>query len=117
MVVLSYDSAKRFLLMMVLYLVCASLIIKGIGHLLEYNFISAFQSMLGGKSISFSLPEFNMDSLSFEWLANTFKEKVEEIITVIIPSTLGIANYAQISQAVAANKAVIAGTTKVALKA
>ncbi|WP_260288382.1 hypothetical protein [Peribacillus aracenensis] len=112
MVVLSYDSAKRSLIMLAVYLVCASLAIKGVGHLLEYNFISGFESLLGEGKLSFELPKFNFDNLSFDLIATTLKEKIQGIINVLAGSALGIVNYALFSSTVAANKTVV---TKIAL--
>lgn len=98
MVVLSYDSAKRSLIMIAVYLICASLIIKGVGHLLEYNFIASIQSLLGNGHFSIELPTFNADSLSFDLIANTIKEKFQAILDVVVGSALGIINYAHFSK-------------------
>lgn len=114
---LSYSSARRSLIMMAVYLVCASLIIKGVGHLLEFNFLNAIQSMLQGNGVNFTMPDFNFDNLSFDLIGNTLKEKVRGIFEVLIPSAaLGVINYTHIGSSIAANKAVVTGASKLALR-
>ncbi|MFP7474476.1 hypothetical protein SFC55_26165 [Niallia taxi] len=110
--VLSYSSAKRSLIMTAVYLICASLIIKGIGHLLEHNFVAGLETILSGHQFNFEIPKFNMDNLSFDLLATFIKEKIDGIIEIIFGSALGVVNYAHFSSA-AAGKAV-AGAAKVA---
>ncbi|MEY8742810.1 hypothetical protein AB9M62_25435 [Bacillales bacterium AN1005] len=110
--VLSYGSAKRSLIMMAVYIICASLIIRGIGHLLEYNFITGIESMLSGHSFKFELPKFNIENLSFDLLATTVKDKINGFVQVIMGSALGVVNYAHFNSA-AAGKAVAAGAAKV----
>lgn len=114
MVVLSYETAKRSLIRMSVYLVCTSLVIKGVGWFLEFNFMSVFQGLLGGdiESFSFKLPEFNMDSISFDWILNEIKEQVQEIINVLIPSSLGMIN-AHLLYTLTTNKAFLTGVTKI----
>lgn len=118
MPVLSYDTAKRSLIRTSVYLVSASLVIQGVGHLLEFNVISAFQGMLAGDMDHFSLqlPEFNMDSISFDLVAAKIKEKIEEFISIVVPSGIGLINV-QLLHAATTNKAVVTGATQVALKA
>ncbi|WP_437834459.1 hypothetical protein ACQRXC_29420 (plasmid) [Niallia taxi] len=111
--VLTYSSAKRSLIMTAVYLICASLIIKGIGHLLEYNLITGLETMLSGHQFNFEIPKFNMDNLSFDLLATFVKDKIDGIIEVIFGSALGVVNYAHFSSA-AAGKAVATGAAKVA---
>lgn len=92
MVVLSYDSAKRSLLFMALYLVLASLIIKGIGYFIEINFISSLGSLTNLADFNLELPQFDFSTFSFEGIKNFITEKISELIQLLIPSTLGVAN-------------------------
>lgn len=104
MIILSYDTAKRSLLMMSLYLIGASLVIKGLGYLLEFNFLSAFQSLLNGTDVSLQLPEFNLDSFSFDFILNTIQGKIQEILQTIIPAATTILGSAQSIDFVAIKK-------------
>lgn len=95
MIVLSYDKAKRTLIMMAVYLIIASLVIKGVGGILNYNLVGMTQSLLNGQGINFSLPDFelptfNMDTFSFDMLRNTINQKVHEFVDLILPATLGM---------------------------
>lgn len=112
--ILSYDNAKRSLFNMAVYLICTSLIIKGFGYLVEFNVVQTFQALASGSDFSIALPEFNMDSLSFDMVSNAIKEQVEEILTVLLPSALGFANLHYLNT-VTANQ-VLLSTTKFALK-
>ena len=115
MIVLSYDNAKRSLFNMAVYLICTSLIIKGFGYLIEFNAIQSVQALISGQGINFSLPEFNMDSLSFDMIQNTIKEKFQEIVTVLIPSTIGFVN-AQYLYSMATSNQLLYATSRVALR-
>ncbi|RBP59290.1 hypothetical protein DES36_11915 [Alkalibaculum bacchi] len=86
MIILSYDRARRSLLMMSLYLVGVSLVIKGLGYFLELNFLSIFQSLLDGTKFSLKVPKFNMDSFSFSLLINAIEGKIQEILQTVIPT-------------------------------
>lgn len=120
MVVLSYDTAKRSLIMMAVYLVCISLLIKGVSHLLEYNVSNAFQSLLNGSDFTISLPEFNWDSLSFEWIASLVREKVQnvvyELLHVILPTIIGTIDLMWL-RTFSTKQAISLGTRKLFLKA
>lgn len=87
MVTLSYDQAKKSLIMMSIYLIVASLIIKGLGYIIEFNFVSVFQSLLDGSSINIKLPKFNFDSLSFDLIINTLEQKIQEVLQSLLPTT------------------------------
>lgn len=104
MIILSYDTAKRSLLMMALYLIGASLVIKGLGYLLEFNFLSVFQSLLNDVDVSLQLPEFNIDSFSFDLIADTIQGKIQEILQTIIPTATTILGSAQSTDFVAIKK-------------
>lgn len=95
MVVLSYDKAKRTLVMMAIYLIIASFVIKGVGGILNYNLLGMTDSLLNGQGLSFSLPEinlptFNMDTFSFDILRNIVNEKIHEFVDVIFPTAMGV---------------------------
>lgn len=117
MVVLTYDTAKRSLIMMSLYLICASLIFKGVGCLFEYNFMAAFQSFSGGIDLNFKFPKFNINSLSFDWIANSIGGKIKEVLQVLIPSALGnIDHISTAMSSIPAPKDIVADTTRATLK-
>ncbi|MFB7304583.1 hypothetical protein [Heyndrickxia sporothermodurans] len=83
--------------------------------MLEYNFITAFQSLLGGGKFNIEMPDFNWDNLSFDIIADTIKEKFHAIINVFAGSTLVFLNYTHFSGTIAANKTVV-GVTNVVFK-
>lgn len=95
MIVLSYDTAKKHLLILVLYLIAASLLIKGIGVFLNYNVIEVFSSISGNMDLSslsnISLPEFNKDSLSFDWIIKAITEFIDGITAALIPASVAMA--------------------------
>uniref|UniRef100_UPI0034509870 hypothetical protein n=1 Tax=Carnobacterium sp. TaxID=48221 RepID=UPI0034509870 len=95
MIVLSSDKAKRTLVMMAMYLIVASLLIKGIGEIMHYNLIDMTGSLLNGTDVKFSmpkLPDFNMDNFSFDILSNIIREKLHGFIDLILPTALGVAD-------------------------
>lgn len=112
MVVLSYDSAVRSLLMMALYLIAASLLFKGVGLVMEMSFTNSVDSLLSGNGLSFSLPDFNFDSFSFDLILNVVKEKISEFIHVLLPSTLAAAYGNYFVNTTLANKVVYIGSSK-----
>lgn len=101
MVVLSYDTAKRSLIMMAVYLVCISLLIKGVSHLLEYNVSNAFQSLLNGSDFTISLPVQNV---------------VYELLHVILPTIIGTIDLMWV-RTFSTKQAISLGTRKLFLKA
>ncbi len=93
MVVFSFDKAKRTIILMAVYLVCTSFLIKGVGYLMEYNFTGMFTSLLNGYEFKVSLPEFDQNTYSFDILANIFKEKVQDFMNIILPTSIGLIEH------------------------
>lgn len=91
LVILSYDTAKRYLIIMSLYLILASTLIKGLSFLLESNFLLVdYLGNFTSEDLNLSkLQEFNFDSFSFEWLLNALKDKIDSFLENLIPLTLG----------------------------
>lgn len=110
--ILSYGSAKRTLIMVAVYLICASLIIKGLSHLLEFNLMTNVQSYFSDEKINFQLPKLNLDSLSFDLISNTIREKIDGFLDIIFGSALGMINFVHFN----GTKTALAGATKLVLK-
>jgi len=94
MIVLTYDSAKRSLIFLAIYLVLTSLVIKGIGHMIEFSFLASFSvdsfsldSLLGGFNL-----DFDFNSFSFEGAKTLISEKIDEMMDGILPTSLGVIN-------------------------
>lgn len=97
MVVLSYNSAKRSLLFMALYLVIASLVIKGLGYVIEFNFTQVFSSigsLTNFADFNFELPQFDFSTLSFEGIKTFITEKISDFIQILMPAFVGVMNFA-----------------------
>ncbi|APC50384.1 hypothetical protein BME96_19060 (plasmid) [Virgibacillus halodenitrificans] len=100
MVVLSYDSAKRSLLVMALYLVITSLIIKGLGFVIELNLAQAFSSLGSITNIAdfnLDLPKFDISTLSFESAKSFILDKLNELVQMLLPAALGVVNITSLS--------------------
>lgn len=95
MVVLSYDKARRTIIMMAVYLVLVAFAVRGLSVVLNHNLTSMIDSATNGSGIRLSLPtlpEFNLDSFSFEMLKSIMTEKAHKFIDVIFASAVGFAN-------------------------
>lgn len=89
MIILSYDKARKSLLMMAIYLICTSIVFKFIGLAFEYNFQSLLGSVSFNQDFNLSLPTFNFDTMSFEWIIESIRAKINEILQLILPATVG----------------------------
>ncbi|KIO69704.1 hypothetical protein B4065_1370 [Caldibacillus thermoamylovorans] len=90
---LSYDGAKHYLFSMALYLVGVSIVIKGLGFLLESNIIGFFGDII---PTDMSLP-FNFDTLSFEGLLTVIKDKLHQLFEGLMPVALGLVEVVSVS--------------------
>lgn len=100
MVVLSYDSAKRSLLFTALYLVLASIIFKGLAHVIEINLIGSFtslDSLLNFTDWNIELPQFDFSTWSFEGIKIYLSDKITDLVNMLIPGMIGVANAAVVS--------------------
>lgn len=121
MIALSYEKATRLLVMMSIYLICTTLVLKGLAHLLEINLLPTFHTLLYGGKFELVIPEINVGTFNIEEIWNDILVKVEEVIQVLIqvliPTSLGFIDHTfTFMSSFSQNNAIDVGTGKIILK-
>lgn len=117
MIALSYEKATRLLVMMSIYLICTTLVLKGLAHLLELNLLPTFHTLLYGGKFELVIPEINVGTFNIEEIWNDILVKVEEVIQVLIPTSLGFIDHTfTFMSSFSQNNAIDVGTGKIILK-